>query len=373
MDIKTAFELYGIKKLGVINQTQKKCLCGAETDSDVCPACGEKLPKSKLLNMAKTKAHANRYETKTTGNPLVFRKLQLNSNGLELVENEALKVEIDTEKALIHISNSKAFNALKSNEEFAKFINTAIPGFLQFTDEALQSSQGIMNSSMFSLSEAEISNMLYFYLNYKALIPYCLKYKIIYFGKNFNLKEFYPEADFNDPESLKSIDFNPHLLAFYDMKNRQYLQNIVELSKRADIQDKITEMMIELEKEAKKCLQSYCFRGECVLDTFNLLFNKEISIDDFIRIFNKSEPEPFFHLKEYKGYLKKFEKVNVDWSTFEGITSKMQKTMERKVSLTTMYAPFSVTEVNDIYAEVEKDPFSGYKKFHDLCIEKRAK
>lgn len=361
MTNKELFELYEINKNGLINVDKKLCLCGEEVESsiNVCPKCGAQLAKSKCLNVAKNTALAKREESKKEEGIVSYKQIHLMSTGFELYEQVMLEVTLNLETEEVKISNQAAFKKQVEGKGVFACMEKYLPGFYNMAMECIDSMQNGMFSRFSALSEAYISNILHVYLNYNALFPYLLKYKVLYFGGFVNLKTYFPDTNFNDKEEIKQIDLNLNLLKFWDIKNQKYIETIIEISKDKTLKADLDDMLEECVKETNRLIRNYWFDGNMILDTFSILFNKEIDIKNFIRIFKKSHPQEFFQLKKYNVWHKKIYRKNIDFTTLPGITKKDLKTLELKVKLKNM--KISSNDIDDIFNTLEKNPLEALK------------
>jgi hypothetical protein len=353
------FDIYGINKNGLINGAVKKCTCGTETSESKCPSCSSNLAKSKLLNVAKNSALAKREVERRDGNVLTYQVVHLLSTGFDLYEQTALEVTLDLETADVKISNTTAFKRQEEGKGVFAFLDKHLPGFTAMAQQVIAASSGTQFSRLVSMSEAQYKNVLHVYLNYRALFPYLLQYKILYFGSLLNLKKYYPNTDFNDLDQVTATGLNLNLLSFWDIKNTNYLETIIALSNRTDIQQSLNDMLIECKKELRDCLRAYDFDGNWALDTFGLLFNKEISPDDFIRIFNASHPREFFQMKKYMTDHKKIYHKEVNCAQIRGLTKKDIETMSFKILLKGHKK--TAKEIDSIFTTLDTDPIAALK------------
>lgn len=359
--IKKFFDMYGIEKNGLIIGQDKQCICGNKTTADTCENCGNVLKKSKMLNAAKSTPLAKREETIITDDIIEYKIISLFSNNFNLYEQMTFCFSVDKKKEEIKISSLPTFKKQKRTGDFCTFIDKTMPGFIDMIQEAIDSMPCPQFSSFAGLSEEYLGNMLHVYLNYRAVFPYLLKYKAIYFGKHLNLKNYFPETDFNDSDSINKTPVNWNLLKFWDIKNVKYFDSIIDISKEIEQKERLQEMIEESLKEGRHLLTSYYGIDENdIINTFNMLFNKEISVKDFIRIFNRSTPNNFFKLKKYRTMYKKAYGKEVDFSTIKGITRKEYSTVKMRCAL--KQNKKSKSEIDDIFATLETSPLDALKK-----------
>ena len=186
-----------------------------------------------------------------------------------------------------------------------------------------------------------------------------MKYKILYFGNLINLTKYYPGVDFNDPKQIEACGLNLHLLSFWDIKNTKYIETIIEISQVAAIQADLTDMLIQCKRELNACLGHYEFDGNWALDTFSLLFNREISVEDFIRIFKRSHPADFFMMKRYKTQHKKIYRTDVDWSTVKGLSKRDIRSMQFKAVL--KENKMKTEDIDAAFAALDSNPLDALK------------
>lgn len=360
MNIKEMLELYNINKVGLSNENKRMCACGTELslEDKTCPCCNVAIKKSNLLNVNKSSALGKRYESSVKGNTHYFRYYQLLSNGFELYETEMLCFSIDKDTSDVKISNSKVFKTIGSKDEFNKFLEDFFKGFNNFVYSCLGEFRHEYAVSNFtSLSESQLSNFIHIYLNYKALIPYLRGYKIFYYGKKVNLKKYYPDVDFNDIAQIKTTKLNLDLLLSWDIKNEKYIESIIEISENAD--DKTQRILSDIIHNMindRRSSETY----QNTMNAFGLLYNKEISLEDFIRIYNNSRDNYFNQIFEYRKLHKKLISKTIDWSTIERIDRKTIGTLQTKENLKTDMKA-TKAEIQTAYDLLEKDPLEALR------------
>lgn len=371
MTNKDYLNLYGLEKNGLLNNTRKMCLCGKEMDETekVCPICNQSLSKKTLLNVNKSKALAKRYVSEKTSDNVTFKYYQLLPNGFELYEIEFFKFEVDLHTGVVSISNDKVFKTIDRVEEFQKFLNDYLPGYYNYVRQGLSEFRHVYAISNFTSMKADqLTNFMHIYLNYRALQPYLRGYKVFYYGSKVNLKDYYPDVDFNDEMALKSINLSLKMLLTWDIKNQKYIEKIIHISNHAsaeqlDILETIIQSMIE------HTAGRYGLDYNEMIETFNLLYNDEISLDDFIRIYNNSREDFFNKLYTYRKNYKKCVNNKIDWSTIDRIDRKTFGSLEVKAA---MIKDMGVGKIaaNEIYEELEKNPLAALKMLGEVSKKK---
>lgn len=365
MSNKDLFELYGLNKLGTKNTVSKMCLCGEEMDISVkeCPKCKASVPKSKMINVNRNSAIAKRFEETITEESCIFTYYQLMSNGLNLYETEALKLEMNKVAGSVTISNDKVFKAQDKNNDLSDFINKNFPGLLNYIQIILDQHQNEYAITKFtSLTASAIENVFYVYLFYHALTEYLMPYKILYFGKKVNLKKYFPDTDFNDPKSVAETGLNLELLRVWDIKNEKYIEKIIEISNEPKlVQDIITNSIDQMFQHAE---QDYFFNYNQILESYGMLFNHEISTYDFIRIYQNCRNEPFCLIREYQKLYKKYYKKNIDWSTIEKFSMKEMKQLKAKIIL--LESGLTREQIEELYEILKKNPTKAIKYMQQL-------
>ena len=358
MDIKKMLELYGIDKVGLSNENKRMCACGTELslEDKTCPNCNTPIKKTKLLNVNKNSALGKRYEGSQNGDVCSFKYYQLLSNGFELYETEMLDFSINCKTADVRISNSKVFKTIDKTEAFGEFLNTYLNGFSEFVYSCLGEFRYEYAVSNFtSLSESQLSNFVHTYFNYKALIPYLRGYKIFYYGRKINLKKYYPNVDFNNIDEVKKTNLNLDLLLSWDIKNEKYIESIIEISENenANTQRVLSDILYSMLND-RRSSETY----ENTINSFSLLYNKEISLEDFIRIYNNSRDNYFNQIFEFRKLHKKLVSKTIDWSTIEKIDRKTIGTLKTKEHLKADMK-LSKANIESAYELLEKDPFKS--------------
>jgi len=363
MSNKDMVNIYGLDKLGLHNTLKKQCLCGTEMDigEKTCSNCGTLLPKSKLLNVNKNTAIAKRYQTSNAAGIYSFQSLQLLTNGFELYESEMLNFSIDTNTVEIRISNTKAFKSMGVNEAFAKFLEDNFPGFYRYVMAGLGEFRfDYAVSNFVSMSDSQIANYFNVYWNYRTLIPYLRGYKVFYYGNKVNLKKYFPSTDFNDEKDTQASGICLKLLLMWDIKNEKYIETIIDISKTASayelaiLQD-IVETMIRAATRGRHSLDY-----NNIIDAFSLLYNKEISLDDFVRIYNNSPEDYFSQLSKFRQNYKKCVNKVIDWSKIDKLDRKVIGILDCKQSVMKEIKK-SKQEVEDIYSALEKNPIDALR------------
>lgn len=358
MNIKEILELYNIDKTGLSNENKRMCLCGKELslEDKNCPNCETEIKKSKLLNVNKNSALGKRYDYFKTNNICTFKYYQLLSNGFELYETEMLDFSIDIENADVKISNSKVFKTIDKVDTFNEFLNTYLNGFIDFVYSCLGEFRHEYAVSNFtSLSESQLSNFVHVYVNYKALIPYLRGYKIFYYGKKINLKKYHNTVDFNNINEVKATNLNLDLLLSWDIKNEKYIESIIEISENEDkdTQRILSDILYSMINDRKNS-ETY----ENTMNSFGLLYNKEISLKDFIRIYNNSRDNYFNQIFEFRKLHKKLISKTIDWSEIEKIDRKIIGTLKTKECLKSEMK-LSKSDIENSYDLIEKDPLKA--------------
>lgn len=357
---------YGINKNGLIQTENKQCLCGETLDIsiNVCPKCGKSLKKTELLNVNKNSALKKRIEVSNENGIFSYKIFILLSKGFDLYEDNPLTFTIDNNMDSVTISDSKYFKTNGKSEEFITAINDAYPGFMNFVEKSLKEQEfeyAITNFS--SLSADKLSNFVYIYNHYKALIPYLRGYKILNYGKSFDLKKYFPNIDFNDENSLNSIDIYLPALLTYDLKNIKYLDSIIEIYKTRTLDeiilfnDCVDKVLDETRKQTRYYYDRFTYNE--VNDSFSILYNKEISFEDFIRIYQNSRENFFCKILEMKKMLKKLYKKNFSWSDIEKIDRKTYGTLSVKSNLKDN--KLSNEQIDDFYSKLESNPTEALK------------
>lgn len=367
-NINKFFNLYKINnKVGLCNENKRLCACGNELNEidKSCSKCGTLIKKSALLNVNKNSYLAKRYETEKNGGIVSFKYYQLLSNGFELYESEVFDFSIDTINAEVNISNSKIFKTIDSNDNFNDFLNSYFKGFKEFVYKCLGEFNYSMAVSNFgSLTDSQLSNYMNIYLNYKVLIPYIRGYKIHYYGKKFNLKKYYPDTDFNDNEEVKKTKLNLNLLLSWDIKNEKYIESIIEISNTQpeSIQRTLSDILYNMLSDKR---QSETYNN--TIESFSLLYNHEIDIDNFIRIYNNSRDNYFNTIAEFRKLYKKFISKTIDWSKIDKIDRKIIGVLKTKNDLK-KEMQISPKQINEVFELLEKDPLSALVYFNENNI-----
>lgn len=358
---KDLMELYGLEKIGVHNMVRKQCMCGCEMEMSEkkCPKCNTMLPKSKLLNISRNTAISKRYDSVAEGNMIHFIYYNLLSKGFELYEVEAMRLSINTETCDVKISDNRIFKTMKRNQYLKDFLEKFFPGLLLYITSCLgelEYEYAVANFT--SLSESNIKNFLNVFTKYKALISYLSGYKVYYYGAKINLKDYYPDTDFNDMESVKKTGLNLELLRAWDIKNVKYIEAIIEISNHIDEkkQELLVAILDNMFTEAGINRRNIDYKD--VIDTFSLLYNKEISVDDFIRIYLNSRENYFCKISEFRKQYKKINRNKINWSEIDKIDRKTYGTIATKCYLKTELKEKMET-IDNAYAELEKNPMNA--------------
>lgn len=360
---KKLLDKYGIEKLGLHNGKEKMCLCGTTMDigEKECPGCGTKLPKSKCINIARNTAIAKRFEDIIDGSKITLNYYHLLSSSFDLYETKMLDVVIDKENSTITVSDPKIFKSLSGKDEIVNFFEKYLPGFMDYVNSGLRLFEYEYAVSNFcSLSSAQLSNYLNVFLNYNALTKYLLGYKVFYYGNKVNLAKYFPSINFNDPEDAKKTNIDFNLLAAWDIKNEKYIETIIDISNTATKEqlEQLDEIITDMQKETKK---DWRLEYNDIVEAFGLLFNKDISLNDFLRIKNNSHDNCFCRFNEFKKNYKKCNGNVIDWSQIDGLNRKTLGTVKFKAGLLKGKA-LSKADINDIYTILEKDPMKALQE-----------
>lgn len=360
---KELFDKYGIKKLGLHNGKEKMCLCGTKMsiDEKECPNCGIKLPKSKCVNIARNTAIAKRFEDTVDGSKITLNYFHLLSNSFDLYETKMLELVINKENSTITVSDPKIFKSLSEKDEIKNFFKKYLPGFITYVQNGLSVFRYEYAVSNFcSLSSAQLSNYLNVFLNYNALTKYLLGYKVFYYGSKINLSKYFPSINFNDQEDIKKTNIDFNLLSAWDIKNEKYIESIIDISKTATKEqlEQLDQIILEMKEESRK---SYEIEYNDIVEAFGLLFNKDISLEDFLRIKNNSHDNYFCRFNEFKKNYKKCNGNVIDWSQIDGLNRKTLGTVKVKAGFLKGKA-LTKTDISEIYTILEKDPLKALKE-----------
>jgi len=359
MNNKDFLVCYKSDKLGVHNTIQKKCICGCEMDINEkkCPVCGIAIPKSKLININRNSAILKRYEIIDNGVEASFIYYNLLSKGFELYETELMRFSMNRETCDVSITGDHIFKKLKDNENLISFLKKIEPGFFDFVEACLKTFQYEYAVTNFtSLNESQIKNFLTIYMNYKAIIPKILPYKIMYYGSTLNLKKYYPDIDFCNSESVKKMGIVLELLCTWDIKNEKYIETMIEIENKAAERDK--RLLLEIVHQIFDLAHVNKVKYDDIIKVFSILYNKEISLNDFIRIFQNSRENFFFKIYEFRNNYKKLNHSKIDWSSIEKLDRKIvgtvivKKDMKEKMKL-------KKEAIDTIYEILNKDPIKA--------------
>lgn len=383
--MKSFFTKYNIEKNGLMSVDKKKCLCGEIVPSSIneCPKCKKSLKTKDLLNVDKNTALGKLVESNFEENIFNYKVLNLMSKGFDLYEVEMFSFKIDNNTNAVEISDSKYFKNHGRTEVFILALEKAMPQFLSFVERALsEQDYEYATTNLASLGADKISNFVYIFNNYKAILPYIRGYKILNFGKSFNLKDFYPAIDFNNEESVKDIDIYLPVLLTYDLKNTKYLESIIEIYKTRSkeelivFNDCIDKFLGVTENRGNRYQyvnlimnhRFYFYGNEItyndINDSFSILYNKEISFEEFIRIYQNSREDFFCKILEVKKMLKKFNK-NFSWADVDKIDRKTYGTLSSKINL--KENKYSNERIEEFYLELEKNPLEALKNLTNNC------
>ena len=354
---------YGFEdKTGLVNNTTKHCLCGTiiEDDSKVCPKCGASLAKNKLVNVNKNTHLAKRYEIVSEGGLDIYKFFHLLSNGFELYETEVFTFTINQEDSTFVISDAKMFKSIAKTESFISFVKTTLPGFMEYVIGCLGEFRYEYAVSNFGSMDANsLGNYLHVHKNYPALKDYLRGYKVYYYGKNVNLKKYLPDVDFTSKESVENSGIILQLLLTWDIKNEKYIESIINISKDATEHEKATISHIARNMLNQADTGNYWERIDYneIIDTFSILYNGEISLQDFVRIANNSRDDMFSKLLEFRKYYKKLVSKKIDWSSIDKIDSKNFGILKTKAKLLEEKVPKG--KVAEVYETLAKDPIEA--------------
>lgn len=356
---------YGIEKLGLHNGTNKMCLCKTEMNIDEknCPNCGEKLNKASLLNVSKNSALGKRFEESIDGNVIYLKYYHLLSNAFDLYETNMFELSINKDTAEITISDSKMFKSLSTKPDIKNFFDKYLPGFYAYTLKCL----GVFRhefaiSNFHSLSSSQLSNFLNVYLNYKALDNFLLGHKVFYYGNKVNLKKYFPTTNFNDAEDVKKTGLCLSLLLTWDIKNEKYIETIIEISNTATNEqlESLIEIIKDMRAEANKGYRSNIDYND-IIESFGLLYNKDISLENFLRIKNNSHDNYFCQFNAFKQNYKKCISKNINWDEIDGLDRKTIGSLEVKADLLKGKV-LDKKDMSAIYEILEKDPMQALRQ-----------
>lgn len=349
--------LYEINKNGFISIDKKACVCGeiVDVNVDVCPKCQQSLSKTKLLNVNKNNALKKRTVVLDENGVFSFNIYGLFSKGFDLYEQELLKVSFDRNTEKVLISDTKYFKANGDSDQFREELDKAFPGFCSFVLAGLKEQEyEYAVTRLSSLRSDQFENFFHVYNQYRALIPYLRGYKVLNYGKNIALKDIFPSTDFNDEESVKKLPIYLPALLTYDFKNVRYIDTLVEIYKTKT--DKELLIFNNCVDKMLDIMNRRGINGDELFDTFSVLYNKDISFEDFIRIFLVSREDYFGKMMNVKKMLKKVY-GKFSWSDIEKIDRKLYGTLETKTELRNV--KISKDKIEEVFSTLENDPMKA--------------
>lgn len=367
MNNEELLELYGLDhKLGTKNNTLKRCKkCGTNNDINekTCKNCNTPLPKTKMLSCTKSTALGKRRIITHKDGTHILQYMHLLSKGLELYEMEALRYEIQENPIKVTISNEKMLRTRKDDAVFMSFIEESVPGLWKYAERAMaQQLNEYATRNFTSLAASTVENLLYIHLNYRALESYILPYKAYYFGNRVDVKEYFPDTDFNNEEEVNKIPLNKDLLSVWDLRNPKYIEKIIEISKMDKVtQEVLVDSIKSFQNKINENNRHYYLNDltyNNLVDTYSLIFNSEISVSDFMRIYLNSRKEVFVYIYEYSKNYKKYYKKNIDWSSVDKITNKDIEIAKKKVNL--LSQKFTRDEIETLYKNLSEDPMKAF-------------
>lgn len=362
MTNKDFVNLYKLSKVGLKNSLNKKCLCEQEVslDEKVCPKCKEKLLNSKLINVNKNSSLAKRIEM-VDGPICSFKVYELYSKGFDLYENLFLEFTINTKTLEVIISNEKAFKNIFKYDEFYGFLSKNLPGFYEYVQDCLKVVGGSFVASNFEgLSANYLSNILNIYVNYSAIMHHLNGTKVLYFGNKVDLKD-YLDIDYTSEVAVKKSGLLLPLLKSWDIKNVAYFKSIVDISNSSNnvLKTQICDIADFMYSKILRTSSIYYISEELskYFSIFSLLYNNEISLEDFIRLYNTSNNDLFENIIDYRSLYKKHISKNIDWSSINRITEKNFGSLCSKENL--RKSKVSKKDIDKIYSELEKNPLKA--------------
>lgn len=371
--MKTILTKYGIEKLGLHNGKVKKCSCGKEMSMDekTCPDCNAKLNKTSLLNVSKNGALGKRFEETVDGDLITLKYYHLLSSAFDLYETNMFEISINKATCEIIFTDPKMFKSLAEKEELIAFFNKNLPGFVEYVKRGLSCFRyEYAINNFYSMSSGQLSNFLNIYLNYRALDKHLLGYKVFYYGSKVNLKKYYPSTDFNKKEEVEKIDLFLPLLKTWDIKNEKYIETIIEISKTASKEqlEALENIITEMATEANRGYSSRIEYND-IVETFGLLYNQDISLENFLRIRNSSTDDYFCQFNTFKQNYKKCVSKTIDWDSINGLDRKTLGTLEVKSSLLKS-KKLDKKSLDTVYATLDKDPLAALKQMSEIVSKK---
>lgn len=371
MSIKDLIDIYGLNKNGLTNGVKNLCACGKELSKEekACPHCGNLMSSSKLVNVNRNTAIEKRCEM-SFGEESVFSVYELMSNGLDLYQIKVLEFSFNKESCEVKISDDKRFKKMDKNADFFNFLKLAAPGFLEYVQRCLNEFNfEYAKTKLTSLNEGTISNFLKVFFHYNALKDYLRGYKVFYYGNRLNLEKYLPGVDFNDATSVTNSGLFPSFLLTWDIKNEKYFQTILDFSlhaKNAEV-EKLSLIISNMFNNVGSRYNPFSLNFDDIFESFSILWNKEISLEDFIRIYNGSQECFFSKIAEYRSVYKKMVDKNVPWASIPKINHESigSLTVRAEILKSTLATKKNIEE---IYETLEDNPFEALKKLSELEI-----
>ncbi len=359
MNLFNYFKLYDINKNGLYNSSKKKCICDTISDYNVltCPNCKKSLDITKMICVDRNSAIRTRTEIVDNKDVFSYSIISLISKGFEFKEVTKFVFVINKTTLDISISDINYFKAMR-RLDFKDAFDKAYPGFISFVENMLDTAPPTkFNPTKINhLSPQMLSNLLYFYLNYKGVSEYISEYKLLHYGNLINFKEKFPNIDFNDKTNLSKLPFDAILFATLDIKNPMYIDSLIELYNTYDKEtlDIFESCVHRIYGE----IQEYDFTHNKFIDIFSMIYNKEISLDDFLRIYQHSPDGYFKNILHVKKMVKDYNDKNFEWQDIEKIDEKTINTVQNKVFLKKSKVGTNKV-IEDFYKKLESNPFDA--------------
>lgn len=355
MTKKEYFVLYNIEKLGFITTDKKQCLCGTDMNINekACPKCGTRLPKSKLINVNKIKTIGKKFSSSFENDVFIIYAWQLQvTPSLMLSERVNYQFTINTQtKEVSHWGDFR----LMDSADFLELLKKQFPGYVEY----VMKFRAINVPELSKIPTASLARIFTVYWSFQGLAPYMdiysLSLKLLR-----ELKEKYREIDFNNSESVKKLPFNLHLLKICNEKTT--LNDLIQLSntvtyKKMDIIETI------IKRHEDNILD--CSKYDQLSKAFEMLFRKEISIENFTRLFLRSGIINFYRISEAARIYKSVYKVPIDWSEVYRIDEKLIYTLSLKRKLIQEYK-MSLQDIEELYTILKTDPVKALQTIIDL-------
>lgn len=357
LSLKELFKKYDIDKQGLATTYKKKCLCGEIMDIKVksCPKCGTSLPASKLMKVNKPKVRGTRSESAFDGTNFEFKLWELTNEGLNVFEVATFvcTINFDGKNTEMFLSSNRL--SIDNCREFYAALNEALPGFDAFL-------ANYRHEYNIPIESKQFKDALCIYYYFRAFSKYLSAYNRNIIDLLWEIKNTFPDIDYNNDESVEKLPFKVNLLQAAD---KVQLWDLITFSKSLTKEEqRVFDNMLDSHRESwdeYKYTSNTINKINALSDAFSLVIRNVIPVSELIRLYLCSGIEGIYLLPELMQRHRRLYGEEIDWRKIKRIDEKLISTYTIKNRLN-QDKRIPATVIDQVYHTLKSNPTEALNK-----------